>query len=61
MKIPGRTKRQKEASRAEHRQEQESRREQRRKGRAERAVERAASTEDPDLVGIVPGPQRPPT
>jgi hypothetical protein len=52
---PSVKKRQKEAARQEHRREKAARREQRKAQRGER--ERAAPGEDPDIAGIVPGPQ----
>lgn len=52
---PRSNKRQKELSRLERRKEKDERREQRRKEKAERPP--APEGEDPDLAGIVPGPQ----
>ena len=51
---PRSNKRQKELSRLERRKEKDERREQRKKERAERVV---TEGEDPDIAGIVPGPQ----
>lgn len=52
---PRSNKRQKELSRLERRKEKDERREQRRKEKAERPP--VPEGEDPDLAGIVPGPQ----
>lgn len=51
-------KRQKEKSRLEKRQEKEARRLQRKEERANRPPPQDG--EDPDIAGIVPGPQPPP-
>jgi hypothetical protein len=51
---PRSNKRQKELARLERRKEKDERREQRKKERAERVVPEG---EDPDIAGIVPGPQ----
>jgi hypothetical protein len=51
-------KRQKEKNRIEKRQEKEARRLQRKEERANRP--RPEDGEDPDIAGIVPGPQPPP-
>jgi hypothetical protein len=51
---PRSNKRQKELARQERRREKDERREQRKKERAERVVPEG---EDPDIAGIVPGPQ----
>ena len=48
-------KRQKELARIERRKEKDDRRAQRRKEKADRPATPAG--EDPDIVGIVPGPQ----
>ena len=48
-------KRQKEKNRIEKRQEKEARRVQRKEERANRP--RAEGEEDPDIAGIIPGPQ----
>jgi len=50
-------KRQKEKNRQDKRREKEIRREQRRHDRAN--ATRATNGEDPDIAGIVPGPQPP--
>jgi len=52
----GFTKRQKERARAEKQREKEARRQQRRTERTERPE---GGGDDPDLAGIVPGPQPP--
>ena len=49
------TKRQKEQARLQHRQEKEARKEQRKRERVDRP--KGESNEDPDIAGIVPGPQ----
>jgi hypothetical protein len=54
---PGATKRQKEAARREKHQKKEERREQRKKEKAERAAMPYDAGVDPDIAGIVPGPQ----
>lgn len=52
---PGATKRQKEAARRDYQRRKEEKKEQRRREKATRAP--AAPGEDPDIAGIVPGPQ----
>jgi len=60
MSHPGASKRQKELARAEKRRLKEERREQRRKEKADRLTQTALPEgEDPDIAGIVPGPQPP--
>ncbi len=54
---PGATKRQKEAARREKHQKKEERREQRKREKAERESNPVAPGVDPDIAGIVPGPQ----
>ncbi len=54
---PGATKRQKEAARREHQQKKDEKREQRKRDKAERAKNPLSPGEDPDIAGIVPGPQ----
>jgi hypothetical protein len=49
------TKRQKEQARLEHRQQKKAEKEQRKKEKAERPP--PADGIDPDIAGIVPGPQ----
>jgi hypothetical protein len=56
---PGATKRQKEASRREHQAKKGEKREQRKRERAERPERPLSPGEDPDIAGIVPGPQPP--
>ena len=51
---PRSNKRQKELARLERRKEKDEKREQRKKERADRVVPEG---EDPDIAGIVPGPQ----
>lgn len=51
------TKRQKEKARQERRQEKEARRQERRKAALDRPD--VPEGEDPDIAGIVPGPQPP--
>jgi hypothetical protein len=52
---PGSTKRQKEASRREHQAKKAERKEQRKREKETRGP--LAPGEDPDIAGIVPGPQ----
>jgi hypothetical protein len=56
---PGATKRQKEAARRDKQRRKEEKREQRKKEKAERGNAPLSSGEDPDIAGIVPGPQPP--
>jgi hypothetical protein len=58
MRNPGATKRQKERERQEKQKEKEASRAARRKDKATKPD--AAPGEDPDLAGIIPGPQPPP-
>lgn len=58
MPGPGGLKRIKELHRLDKRREKEERKEQRRKERESRS-DRAPPGEDPDIAGIVPGPQPP--
>ena len=51
------TKRERERARQQKQQEKAAKREQRRKEKAERPA--LGSGEDPDIAGIVPGPQPP--
>jgi len=53
---PGPTKRQKELHRLEKRKEKDARREQRKREKDDRATT-GVPGEDPDLAGIIPGPQ----
>jgi hypothetical protein len=55
---PTAAKRDKEKSRKEHQKQKDVRRSQRKEDRANRPA--AANGEDPDIAGIVPGPQKPP-
>ena len=58
MLSPGASKRQKELARQERQREKLQRREQRRREKSDRPVDASASGgEDPDIAGIVPGPQ----
>ena len=50
------TKRQKEQARLEHRKKKEEEKAQRKKEKAEKGP-RAAGDIDPDIAGIIPGPQ----
>ncbi len=60
MSHPGASKRQKELARAEKRRLKEERREQRRKEKADKLTGTVLSEgEDPDIAGIIPGPQPP--
>jgi hypothetical protein len=52
---PGATKRQKEAARRDYQRRKEEKKEQRKREKAERPP--TAPGEDPDIAGIVPGPQ----
>jgi hypothetical protein len=54
---PGTTKRQKEASRREYQSKKQEKKEQRRREREARDTGTRAPGEDPDIAGIVPGPQ----
>jgi hypothetical protein len=56
---PGANKRQKENARQQHQREKAERREQRQREKLERATNPLAPGEDPDIAGIVPGPQAP--
>jgi hypothetical protein len=55
---PGALKRQKELARQQRQREKQEEREQRKKDKADRPDSPAG--EDPDIAGIVPGPQPPP-
>jgi hypothetical protein len=52
---PGATKRQKEAARRDYQRRKEEKKEQRKREKADKPP--AAPGEDPDIAGIVPGPQ----
>ncbi|MGC3998793.1 MAG: hypothetical protein QM767_15595 [Anaeromyxobacter sp.] len=54
---PGATKRQKEAARRDHQRNKEEKREQRKREKAERSQNPLSPGEDPDIAGIIPGPQ----
>ncbi|MHB8420492.1 MAG: hypothetical protein ACYDCL_20655 [Myxococcales bacterium] len=56
---PGASKRQKELARQERQRDKIQKREQRKRERSERP-QGAIAGEDPDIAGIVPGPQPPP-
>lgn len=56
---PGMSKRQKELARKEKNKEKDARRDQRKKERAERASQPGQEGVDPDIAGIIPGPQPP--
>ncbi len=59
MAHPGSSKRQKELARQEKRRLKEEKRVQRRKEKADRVEVSNPITDDPDIAGIVPGPQPP--
>lgn len=55
---PGMSKRQKELARKEKNKEKDARRDQRKKEKADRAGQPGATDGvDPDIAGIIPGPQ----
>ena len=54
---PGATKRQKEAARRDRNRQKEAKREQRKREKSEQPAQPATPGEDPDIAGIVPGPQ----
>ncbi len=54
---PGALKRQKETARAQRQREKKEKREQRKREKADRPA--GHTGEDPDIAGIVPGPQPP--
>ncbi|HVP67090.1 MAG TPA: hypothetical protein VMT17_07485 [Anaeromyxobacteraceae bacterium] len=54
---PGSTKRQKEAARREKQRRKDEKREQRKRDKELRGEQTHAPGEDPDIAGIVPGPQ----
>jgi hypothetical protein len=56
---PGATKRQKEAARRDRQAKKEEKREQRKREKAERPDRPMSPGEDPDIAGIIPGPQPP--
>ena len=55
----GATKRQKEKERQQYQRDKAERRELRRREKNERASQPRVPGEDPDLAGIIPGPQPP--
>ena len=56
---PGSTKRQKEASRRDHQRKKDERKEQRKREKEVRDQQPQEPGVDPDIAGIVPGPQPP--
>jgi hypothetical protein len=54
---PGATKRQKEAARRDKQRKKDEKREQRKREKADRPDRPLMPGEDPDIAGIVPGPQ----
>jgi hypothetical protein len=56
---PGATKRQKEAARRDKQRRKDEKREQRKKEKTDRVDQPGSPGEDPDIAGIVPGPQPP--
>ncbi len=56
---PGATKRQKEAARRDKQRKKDEKKEQRKREKEERGGQPLAPGEDPDIAGIVPGPQPP--
>ena len=54
---PGATKRQKEAARRDYQRKKQEKKEQRKREKAEKGSQPLAPGEDPDIAGIVPGPQ----
>jgi hypothetical protein len=56
---PGATKRQKEAARRDYQAKKNEKKEQRKREKAERGDRPQSPGEDPDIAGIVPGPQPP--
>jgi hypothetical protein len=54
---PGATKRQKEAVRRDRQRRKDEKKEQRKRDKATRGDRPLAPGEDPDIAGIVPGPQ----
>jgi hypothetical protein len=58
MRPPGPTKRQKEIARAEKQRQKAEKREQRKRDKDDRK-DQPGGGEDPDLAGIIPGPQPP--
>ncbi len=56
---PGATKRQKEAARRDKQRRKDEKREQRKREKVERGDQPLPPGEDPDIAGIIPGPQPP--
>ena len=54
---PGATKRQKEAARRDYQRKKQEKKEQRKREKAENPGQPSTPGEDPDIAGIVPGPQ----
>ncbi len=54
---PGSTKRQKEAARRDKKRRKEEKKEQRKREKEEHPGQQPVAGEDPDIAGIVPGPQ----
>jgi len=54
---PGATKRQKEAARRDKQRRKDEKKEQRKREKGERGDAPLSPGEDPDIAGIVPGPQ----
>ena len=54
---PGATKRQKEAARRDRQAKKNEKREQRKREKADRPDKPMTTSEDPDITGIIPGPQ----
>jgi len=54
---PGATKRQKESARRDYQRQKNEKKEQRKREKAEREKSPLGSGEDPDIAGIIPGPQ----
>jgi hypothetical protein len=54
---PGATKRQKEAARRDKQRRKDEKKEQRKREKTERGGTPLSPGEDPDIAGIVPGPQ----
>lgn len=57
MLSPGASKRQKELARQERQREKTAKRMQRKHEKSERSTGSASTGEDPDIAGIIPGPQ----
>ena len=57
MLSPGASKRQKELARQERQREKSAKRVQRKREKSERGAGSESVGEDPDIAGIIPGPQ----